>query len=90
VNVLVDNIGLYGQAFLHTIELFVISAIGSLIGGLFLAAMRVSPVPVLRSFGTIYGLLLLRVRLPEAGHPGPLVLHQGVRRVDRLHLGVHL
>lgn len=54
MNVLVDNIGLYGQAFLHTIELFVISAIGSLIGGLFLAAMRVSPVPVLRSFGTVY------------------------------------
>jgi glutamate transport system permease protein len=54
VNVLVDNIGLYGQAFLNTIELFVISAIGSLIGGMILAAMRVSPVPVLRSFGTVY------------------------------------
>lgn len=54
MNVLLDNLGLYGQAFLGTIELFVISAIGSLIGGLILAAMRVSPVPVLRSFGTIY------------------------------------
>lgn len=54
MNVLVDNIGLYGQAFLNTIELFVIAAIGSLIGGLILAAMRVSPVPVLRSFGTVY------------------------------------
>jgi glutamate transport system permease protein len=54
VNVLFDNIGLYGQAFLGTIELFVIAAIGSLVGGLLLAAMRVSPVPILRSFGTLY------------------------------------
>jgi glutamate transport system permease protein len=54
VNVLFDNIGLYGQAFLGTIELFVIAAIGSLVGGLLLASMRVSPVPVLRAFGTLY------------------------------------
>lgn len=54
MNVLVDNLGLYGQAFLNTVELFVIAAIGSLIGGLILAAMRVSPVPMLRSFGTVY------------------------------------
>lgn len=54
MNVLFDNLGLYGQAFLGTIELFVIAAIGSLVGGLLLAAMRVSPVPILRSFGTLY------------------------------------
>jgi len=54
VNVLFDNLGLFGQAFLGTIELFVVAAIGSLVGGLLLAAMRVSPVPILRSFGTLY------------------------------------
>lgn len=54
MNVLLDNIGLFGRAFLNTIELFVISATGSLIGGLLLAGMRVSPVPVLRSFGAVY------------------------------------
>jgi len=54
LNVLLDNLGLFGQAFLGTIQLFVVAAIGSLIGGLLLAAMRVSPVPVLRSFGTVY------------------------------------
>jgi glutamate transport system permease protein len=54
VNVLFDNLGLFGQAFLGTIELFVIAAIGSLVGGLLLAGMRVSPVPILRSFGTLY------------------------------------
>jgi glutamate transport system permease protein len=54
VDVLLDNLGLYGSAFLGTIELFLISAVGSLIGGLVLAGMRVSPVPVLRTFGAGY------------------------------------
>jgi glutamate transport system permease protein len=54
MNVLLDNLPLYGLGFLGTIKLFVVSAIGSLIGGMLLAAMRVSPVPVLRAFGTGY------------------------------------
>jgi glutamate transport system permease protein len=54
LNVLLDNLDLYASAFLGTIELFVVAAIGSLVGGLLLAAMRVSPVPVLRAFGTGY------------------------------------
>ena len=54
MNVLLDNLDLYGSAFLGTIQLFVVAAIGSLVGGLLLAAMRVSPVPVLRAFGTVY------------------------------------
>ena len=54
MNVLLDNLGLYGSAFLGTIQLFVVAAIGSLVGGLLLAAMRVSPVPVLRAFGAGY------------------------------------
>ncbi|WP_433503271.1 amino acid ABC transporter permease [Pseudonocardia halophobica] len=54
MNVLLDNIDLYARGFLGTIELFVVSAIGSLILGALLAAMRVSPVPILRAFGTLY------------------------------------
>ncbi|MEU7817343.1 amino acid ABC transporter permease [Pseudonocardia sp. NPDC049154] len=54
MNVLLDNLPLYGRAFLGTIQLFVVSAIGSLILGTILAGMRVSPVPVLRAFGTAY------------------------------------
>ena len=54
MNVLLDNLGLYASAFLGTIQLFVVAAIGSLVAGLLLAAMRVSPVPVLRAFGTGY------------------------------------
>jgi glutamate transport system permease protein len=55
VNVLLDNLPLYLEAFFFgTIRLFVISAIGSLVLGTVLAAMRVSPMPVLRVFGATY------------------------------------
>jgi glutamate transport system permease protein len=52
--VLLDNLHLYATAFLETIRLFLVAAIGSLALGTLLAAMRVSPVPVLRSFGAFY------------------------------------
>ena len=54
LNVLLENLDLYGSAFLETIQLFVIAAIGSLVLGTLLAAMRVSPVPALRWFGAAY------------------------------------
>ena len=54
MNVLLDNLGLFGSAFLETIKLFLVAAIGSLVLGLLLAAMRVGPVPVLSVFGTGY------------------------------------
>jgi len=41
-------------AFWVTIQLTVWAAIGSLIWGTILAAMRVSPVPLMRGFGTVY------------------------------------
>jgi glutamate transport system permease protein len=41
-------------AFWTTVQLTVLSAVGSLILGTVLAAMRVSPVPLMRGFGTAY------------------------------------
>ncbi|MFE3327253.1 amino acid ABC transporter permease [Streptomyces sp. NPDC059176] len=41
-------------AFGVTVQLTVLSALGSLIWGTLLAGMRVSPVPVMRAFGTTY------------------------------------
>ncbi|MEV4194889.1 amino acid ABC transporter permease [Streptomyces toxytricini] len=41
-------------AFWVTVQLTLYSAVGSLIWGLMLAGMRVSPVPLMRSFGTAY------------------------------------
>jgi glutamate transport system permease protein len=55
VNVLLDNLPLYLEAFfLGTIRLFAISAVGALLLGTILAGMRVSPMPVLRAFGALY------------------------------------
>jgi glutamate transport system permease protein len=54
MNVLLDNLDLYGSAFVGTVELFLVAAVGSLVLGLILAAMRVSPVPILRTFGAGY------------------------------------
>jgi glutamate transport system permease protein len=41
-------------AFWMTVKLAVLSALGSLVWGTLLAAMRVSPVPLMRGFGTFY------------------------------------
>ncbi|MCY0954804.1 amino acid ABC transporter permease [Streptomyces sp. H27-S2] len=41
-------------AFWVTVQLTLYSAVGSLIWGLMLAGMRVSPVPLMRTFGTTY------------------------------------
>ncbi|MGW2049013.1 amino acid ABC transporter permease [Streptomyces sp. NPDC001858] len=41
-------------AFWMTVKLTVLSAVGSLIWGTLLAAMRVSPVPLMRGFATVY------------------------------------
>ncbi|OIJ93014.1 amino acid ABC transporter permease [Streptomyces colonosanans] len=48
-----DHYDLLG-AFWTTVQLTVLSAIGSLIWGTVLAAMRVGPVPVMRGFGAAY------------------------------------
>jgi glutamate transport system permease protein len=54
MDVLLDNLDLYGPGFLNTVELFLISAVGSLVLGTILAMLRVAPVPVMRAIGTTY------------------------------------
>lgn len=58
VPTLTDNWELFLNSFLVTIQLFVVSGIGSMVVGTVLAGMRVSPVPVLRVFGAGYVNLL--------------------------------
>jgi glutamate transport system permease protein len=41
-------------AFWTTVQLTLLSAVGSLVWGTLLAAMRVGPVPLMRGFGTVY------------------------------------
>ncbi|MFC8718322.1 amino acid ABC transporter permease [Kitasatospora sp. NPDC057198] len=48
------NFSLFARGFLGTIELSALSALFALLLGFVLAAFRVSPVPVLRTFGTAW------------------------------------
>ena len=52
--VLTDNGGLFVSFFTTTVKLFAIGAVGALLLGTVLAAMRVSPVPAMRAVGTVY------------------------------------
>lgn len=54
LHTLTANEDIFWRGFRTTIELFLISAVGSLTLGTLLAAARVSPVPVLRAVGTGY------------------------------------
>jgi glutamate transport system permease protein len=54
MDVLLDNLDLYGPFFLTTVKLFAISGVASLVFGTFLAMLRVSPVPLFRAVGTGY------------------------------------
>ncbi|WP_319462301.1 amino acid ABC transporter permease [Micromonospora sp. RTP1Z1] len=52
--VLTDNAQLFVDGFTNTVKLFLIAAVGSIVLGTLLGAMRVSPVPALRAFGATY------------------------------------
>jgi glutamate transport system permease protein len=54
VSVIVDNAGLIAQAFAHTVLLFLISGVLSLVLGTFLCALRVGPIGVLRKATAVY------------------------------------
>jgi glutamate transport system permease protein len=54
LDTLLDNRRLFVDAFRTTISLTLVSGVICVVGGTFLAALRVSPVPILRAAGTAY------------------------------------
>jgi glutamate transport system permease protein len=54
MDILIDYWPLFRDGFLTTIELFLFASVASLIFGVILAMLRVSPVPVFRATGTLY------------------------------------
>jgi glutamate transport system permease protein len=54
VDIIVDNIGLYREGFLTTLQICLYAAIGSLMLGTVIATFRVSPLPPLRATGTAW------------------------------------
>lgn len=60
---IVDSAPLYLKGFLATLELLVFSGIGAFILGVLVAAMRISPIPSLRGFTTVYTEVLRNIPL---------------------------
>lgn len=54
MSTLFDNLDLFVAGFRTTLVLFVVAGIGALVIGTVVGAMRVSPVPAMRIFGTVY------------------------------------
>ncbi|MCC3770312.1 amino acid ABC transporter permease [Streptomyces sp. UNOC14_S4] len=54
MNVLTDNLSLYGKGLLGTVELTVYASLLALVLGFLMASFRVAPVGSLRAFGTVW------------------------------------
>lgn len=54
MSVLIDNLDLFANGLLLTFQLCLLAAVGALILGALVAALRVSPLPPLRAIGTSY------------------------------------
>jgi glutamate transport system permease protein len=54
MDIIIDNIGLYRDGLLKTLQICLYAAVGSLVLGIVTAAFRVSPVPPLRGVGTAW------------------------------------
>lgn len=54
MDVLIENLPRFIDAFLVTLRLLAVSGLGALVLGTLVAAMRISPVPALRGFATVY------------------------------------
>ena len=54
MDAIIDVTPIYLQGFLMTLQLLVISGISAFVVGIVIATMRISPVPALRVFATVY------------------------------------
>ncbi|RJQ75176.1 amino acid ABC transporter permease [Pseudonocardiaceae bacterium YIM PH 21723] len=63
MEILIEHLGDFGDGLLLTVELAALALVGALVIGVLVAALRVSPVPVLRAAGTAYVQILQNVPL---------------------------
>jgi glutamate transport system permease protein len=63
VDAIIDVTPIYLAGFLQTLTLLVISGVGAFVVGVIIATMRISPVPSLRVFATVYTEVLRNVPL---------------------------
>ena len=84
VSVLTDNADLFVQFFWTTVKLFVIGGVGALVLGVVLAALRVSPVPAMRAFGSGYVTILRNTPLKRPSVLTP----KSLRRILQITEGI--
>lgn len=58
MDAVIENLPLFGEAFLGTVSLLGLSALGALVIGVVVAGLRISPAPALRAAATVYTELL--------------------------------
>ena len=63
MDAIIESTPLYLAGFLATLQLLVISGIGAFVVGVLIAAMRISPIPTLRTFATVYTEILRNIPL---------------------------
>lgn len=63
MDAVIESTPLYFEGFLATLQLLAISGIGAFIVGVLVAAMRISPIPTLRTFATVYTEILRNIPL---------------------------
>src|SRR5690554_4130842 len=63
MDAIIESTPLYLEGFVETLKLLAISGVGAFVVGVLVAAMRISPIPTLRTFATVYTELLRNVPL---------------------------
>jgi glutamate transport system permease protein len=63
MDAIIDITPLYLEGFLATLQLLAISGVGAFVVGVLIAAMRISPIPTLRTFATVYTEILRNIPL---------------------------
>ena len=63
MDAIIESLPLFGQGFLKTLQLLAIAGVGAFFLGTLIAALRISPVPPLRVFATVYTEILRNIPL---------------------------
>lgn len=63
MDAIIESTPLYLEGFLATLRLLAIAGVGAFIVGVLVAAMRISPIPTLRTFATVYTEILRNIPL---------------------------
>lgn len=63
MDAIIESTPLYLRGFLATLQLLAIAGVGAFVVGVLIAAMRISPIPTLRTFATVYTEILRNIPL---------------------------